>query len=103
MPRNVRAMQGENGVVITWEHDESGPPITFGLEVQPEGLDWGALGTVAYMPGQAQYSYTHENPIGASVRYRVRAVNEAGASAWAESNNLPLIVVPNVPTNVQAV
>jgi len=103
MVRNVRALAGENGVVVSWEHDESGPPLNFELEVQPDTVVWGPLGTVAYVTGQTQYSYTHENPVGSSVRYRVRAINEAGASAWVESNQVPLIVVPNAPTNVQAV
>ena len=102
MIRNVRAMQGAGGVVVSWEHDESGPPLSFELQVQPDGGSWTALGTVAYVAGQTAYSYTHENPVGSGVRYQVRATNEAGSSAWTESNRVPLIVVPNAPTNVQA-
>ncbi len=102
MPRNVRALQGANGVEVTWDHDESGPPLQFELQVQPDGETWSPLGTVAYVVGQTQYGYTHENPVGSGVRYQVRATNEAGQSAWVESNRLPLITVPNAPTNVQA-
>ena len=100
--RNVRAMQGAGGVVVSWSHDESGPPINFELQVQPDGGIWTALGTVAYVAGQGQYGYTHENPVGSGVRYQVRATNEAGSSAWAESNRVPLIIVPNAPTDVSA-
>ena len=103
MVRNVRAIQGEGGVVVSWEHDESGPPLNFGVQVQPDDGSWEPLAVVPYVPGVTAYQYEHENPVGAGVRYQVRAVNEAGASAWAESNRVPLIVVPNAPTNVTAV
>ena len=99
----VKAVRSTAGnVVVSWAHDESGPPIQYEIQVQPDGVDWAALGTVDYVAGQTAYAYSHENPIGAGVRYQVRAVNEAGVSAWAESNRVPLIIVPNAPTDVTA-
>lgn len=102
MIRNVRAQQGEEGITVSWEHDESGPPENFEVQSQPDGGTWTPLTVVPYVPGVTAYSTVHENPTGAGVRYQVRAVNSVGASPWAESNRVPLLEVPNAPTNVTA-
>ena len=102
MIASVRAARTTAGVTVSWDHDESGPPINFELQAQPDGGEWATLGTVEYVPGTTAYSYTHGNPAGTGIRYQVRAVNEAGASPWEESNRVPLVVVPNATPNVVA-
>ena len=103
MVKNVRAeIAAAGGIMVTWSHDQSGPPENFEVQVQPDSGEWLGLAVVPFETGQSDYSYLHENPVGSVVRYKVRAANQAGTSAWVESNSVPVIVIPNAPTNVQA-
>ena len=95
----VRAVAAASEVTVSWNHDESGPPIRFNVESQVSGGGYTPLTTVDYVAGQTAYSVVDSGGV-PGVQYRVNAENSAGASAWSESN-VP-VFAPNAPTNVSA-
>ena len=86
-------------VTVAWNHDGAGPPASFNVESMPEGGSWGALASVPYVVGQSAYSTVDANPT-RGVKYRVSAVNTAGASPAVESN-VPTFP-PSPPLSVTA-
>lgn len=96
----VRAVAAGSDVTVSWDHDGSGPPIRFNVESQVDDGGYAPLTTVPYVGGQNSYSIVDSGGV-PGVQYRVNAENQAGASAWAESN-VP-VFAPNAPTDVTAV
>lgn len=86
-------------VIVSWNHDESGPPTQFNVERQVEGSGYSPLGSIPFVAGQTDYSITDAGAPAGS-QYRVNAENSAGNSDWAESD--VVVFVPNPPTNVVA-
>ena len=96
----VRAVAASNDVTVSWDHDGSGPPIRFNVESQVDGGGYAPLTQVDYVAGQSSYGVVDPDGV-PGVQYRVNAENQAGVSAWAESN-VP-VFAPNAPTNVTAI
>ena len=99
----VRALLEAGQITVSWSHDLTGPPAIFVVERRyAEGqVDW--MGLVEMdASAETQYTVIDVDDPGAGVQYRVNAVNDAGTSAWSESNWYIPLVVPTAPTDVVA-
>lgn len=86
-PSGLAADLGSGIVAVFWA-DNSNDETGFEIErctPSPTGCVFGPLATV---PAN-QYAYADQNVAPAEYRYRVRAVNAAGVSAWSAETTVP--------------
>lgn len=87
----------DSQVNLAWTRNSTSPAPYTSLEIQRQanGSDWAPLETVA---GTATFYYDNNVRTNTAYKYRVRAVNVAGPSAWVESAVVPM--TPGAPALV---
>ena len=96
-PTSVAVTVGENDIVLSWEVPETGTPD--GYHVQHGEQDADALQTESLDADQTSFTHS-DNVEGVAYRYRVRAHNTAGESAWSETLTATRTLAPPAPNGL---
>ena len=93
----LTATAGDGAIDLSWSAPDAGTVATYRVARQPQDSDWEYLAETtrtAHSDDTAQDNSTY--------RYRVQHRNQHGGSAWAESDEVTLVVVPSQPTDLTA-
>ena len=93
----LTATAGDGTIDLSWSAPDAGTVATYRVARQPQDGEWEYVAettSTAHSDDTAQDNSTY--------RYRVQHRNQHGGSAWAESNEVTLVVVPGQPTDLTA-
>ena len=93
----VTSTAGEDAIDLSWSPPAAGKAVSYRVARQPQHGNWATLADTAqtsHSDDTAQDNSTY--------RYRVQHRNQHGGSAWAESDEVTLVVVPSQPTHLTA-
>ena len=101
-PESLAATATQTSITLSWQAptENGGADVTgYQVEWSSDGVDWTEL--AANTP---ELSYQHSNlSVGTEYRYRVAALNSAGAGAWAElTQPTDPAVAPDAPESLSA-
>ena len=91
----LTATAGDGAIDLSWSAPAAGTTVGYRVARQQQDGDWETLADTAdtsYSDETAQDNGTY--------RYRVQHRNQHGGSAWTESNQVTLVVVPGQPTRL---
>ena len=93
----LTATAGDGAIDLSWSAPAAATVATYRVARQPQDGEWEYVAettSTAHSDDTAQDNSTY--------RYRVQHRNQHGGSAWAESNEVTLVVVPGQPTDLTA-
>ena len=93
----LTATAGDGAIDLSWSAPAAGTTVGYRVARQQQDGDWETLADTAdtsHSDETAQDNGTY--------RYRVQHRNQHGGSAWAESDEVTLVVVPGQPTDLSA-
>ena len=93
----LTATAGDGSIDLSWSAPDAGTVATYRVARQPQDGDWTTVADTA----QTSHSDDTAQP-NVQYRYRVQHRNQHGGSAWAESDEVTLVVVPGQPTDLTA-
>jgi PKD repeat protein len=100
-PSGLTARLATGAIVLTWQ-DNSSDETAFSLErSEYTGAAWTSFAAVATLPAGTT-TYSDSSYTTRSYRYRVRASNAAGPSAYSNTAEITVIGVVTVPTAVMS-
>ena len=97
-PASIAAVPGSSDITISWnapENADDAQPLQFLTQATSDGLTWTTF-TPSSFPTVNSAVFDSASP-GASYRFRIKATNSFGESAWSTSSNSTQLL-PTTPT-----